>query len=101
MLAVAVCAIVVGGSSRRLDSHPTVGRCMCSNRAATRVNDLKAQKRCNTRNMHLCRYFASFGKPQQSMAPLLHGGGRGFESLDSTPKIFRFAGKTRSKNERP
>ena len=101
MLAVAVRANVVGGSVRRLDSHPTVGRYMCSDRAATRVNDLKAQKRCKTRNMHLCRYFVSFGKPQQSMVPLLHGGGRGFESLDSTPKIFRFAIKREAKMSDP
>ena len=31
ILTLAVCAIVVGGSGRRLGSLPTAGRCMCSN----------------------------------------------------------------------
>jgi hypothetical protein len=45
MLALTVCAIVVGGSVKRLGSCPTAGRCLCSNGAGTRVNLLKYQEK--------------------------------------------------------
>jgi hypothetical protein len=53
---------------------------MCSNRAATRVNLLKARERHYTENVRVCRYFASIRNLQQSIVPPLHGGGQGFDS---------------------
>jgi hypothetical protein len=53
---------------------------MCSNRAATRVNILKAREKRHEGNARICSDFASFRKLQQSIVPLLHGGGQGFDS---------------------
>jgi hypothetical protein len=53
---------------------------VCSNRAATRVNDLKARERRREVNTGFCSGFANSRKLQQSVAPPLHGGGQGFES---------------------
>src|SRR5215208_449789 len=52
----------------------------CSNRAATRVNDLKAREKRHEGNARVCSASASFRKLQQSIVPPLYGGGQGFES---------------------
>jgi hypothetical protein len=67
---------------------------LCSNRAATRVNLLKAQEKHYTDNPLICRHFVSHRNPQQTIEPPLHGGGRGFESHRLHSKLCRFAGKT-------
>ncbi len=81
VLALVMCASVVRRSGRRLGGRSTASSSMCSNRAATRVNLLKHQEKQYTRNTLVCSYFAIAGKAQQTIAPPLHGGGQGFESL--------------------
>src|SRR4028119_105879 len=57
VLALVVCAIVVRRSGRRLGGRSTASSSMCSNRAATRVNLLKAWEKRKYRNTVVCRNF--------------------------------------------
>ena len=85
-----VCASVVRGSGRRLGGRSTAGSSMCSNRAATRVNDLKAREKRHAGNTRFCSGFAISRKFQQRILPPLHGGAQGFESsrLHSEKALF-------------
>ena len=79
ILTLAVCAIVVGGSGRRLGSLPTAGKCMCSKCAATRVNLLNTWEKRQLIN-------TAVGESCELQKPLVNyrfafaGGGQGFES---------------------
>jgi hypothetical protein len=68
---------------------------LCSNRAATRVNDLKVREKCHVEITSVCRRFANSRKLRQSILPPLHGGGQGFESPRLHSETYRFAGETR------
>jgi hypothetical protein len=75
MLALAVCAIVVGGSGRRLGSGLTAGRCMCSNpsKSPEKLGIASTQK------YGCLREIASSRNLQQTIVLPSHGRGRWFE----------------------
>jgi hypothetical protein len=98
VLALVMCASVVRRSGRRLGGRSTASSSMCSNRVATRVNDLKAWEKRHRGNTRFCSDFANSGKAQQSVAPPLHGGGQGFESPRLHLQKCRFAGQTSQAN---
>jgi hypothetical protein len=55
-------------------------RRVCSNRAATRVNIVKAREKLPRPNASICSNFASYRNLQKTIAPPSHGGGHEFES---------------------
>jgi hypothetical protein len=64
------------------------------NTIALRCSNLsKSLEMLSNASIPTCSDFANSGKTQQSIVPLLHGGGQGYESLGSTTKKWVFAGK--------
>src|SRR5215212_7074828 len=53
---------------------------VCSNRAATRANIVKAREKLPRPNASICSNFASYRNLQKTIAPPSHGGGHEFES---------------------
>ena len=82
--------------------HPPVlsTRQMCSNRAATRVNDLKAREK---RNLKIRAFAALLHSPEKSSKVSCRpctAEVRGSNPLGSTSKISTFAGETLNTDER-
>src|SRR4028119_1666223 len=85
------------GAGEKTERNSVTLACLCSSRSATRANLLKRREKRNRPNTSICGYFAVAGKAQQTIAPPLHGGGRGFES----PRLQPRKGADGRKHQRP